>query len=222
MFSEVQSALTTRPPRGVTTSFFMSKLRYPEPLDVAAIKEVVWRGFMGHKDRPFLYRADVGMLDHKIVTSILVRSTVAPNWSALHDTAHIVEDKFSLPIEEGNEFSFDVRAHPNKSLTSPTRDRSRKVPLKDESEQLAWLGRQGDRLGFEVVESRIREASKLLVRRTQNQVKKGKGDGWHYNPVVNFAGRLRVTDPIDFRTALSEGIGKGKAYGLGMLVLLKS
>ena len=36
---------------------------------------------------------------------------------------------------------------------------------------------------------------------------------------VTFEGILQVTDPGRFRTLLTEGIGRGKAYGLGMMTI---
>ncbi len=39
---------------------------------------------------------------------------------------------------------------------------------------------------------------------------------------VIYQGRLRVTDPVRFTQALREGIGAGRAWGLGLLMLFPS
>ena len=38
----------------------------------------------------------------------------------------------------------------------------------------------------------------------------------------SFEGLLRVTDAALFREALTRGIGRGKAYGLGLLTLMRA
>lgn len=38
---------------------------------------------------------------------------------------------------------------------------------------------------------------------------------------MTYEGTLRVVNPLLFRQALTNGIGRGKAYGLGLLTIVR-
>lgn len=72
-----------------------------------------------------------------------------------------------------------------------------------------WLERQGERCGF-----RLRGDPSVCRDRWEVY------DGARRMPVlaVEFTGRLEVTDADVFRAAVVNGIGHGKAWGLGLLL----
>lgn len=107
----------------------------------------------------------------------------------------------------GGEATFSLRA----LVTVKSREDNRRRPLgRDKTdERLAWLARRGSEHGFEVVHAEV-----SVERRPFD--KPGRA-AWL--DVSEFSGRLRVTDAARFGAALDRGIGKGRSFGFGMLVL---
>lgn len=75
----------------------------------------------------------------------------------------------------------------------------------------AWLGRQGERMGFWIdADSLVVEAYEQQGERTDRKLQ---------FTTVDFSGRLTVTDPAAFADALARGIGHAKAFGCGLLLV---
>ena len=83
-----------------------------------------------------------------------------------------------------------------------------------EAEQEQWLLEQAGKHGFALTEGAFRVTRKQTCHFRKN----GK------RPVtllaVTYEGILQVTDPEAFREMLCQGIGRGKAYGLGLMTIL--
>ena len=81
-------------------------------------------------------------------------------------------------------------------------------------EQEQWLLEQAGKHGFALTEG----AFQVTRKQTCHFRKNGK------RPVtllaVTYEGILQVTDPEAFREMLCQGIGRGKAYGLGLMTIL--
>ncbi len=82
-------------------------------------------------------------------------------------------------------------------------------------QQKAWLLKQSMRCGFTLSEEQftVTETQWLRFRKQGNE---------HTVSIkaVSFEGILTVTDPEVFRNTLSDGIGRGKAYGMGMMTVI--
>ncbi len=74
-----------------------------------------------------------------------------------------------------------------------------------------WLTRRGEEHGFEVIAANVDVARDLID-------KPGRP---FFLDVSRFTGCLKVTDLSAFTGALRSGIGSGRAFGCGMLQLLK-
>jgi CRISPR system Cascade subunit CasE len=83
--------------------------------------------------------------------------------------------------------------------------------------QQQWLLERAEKHGFSLGE----EAFTVTDCRWLH-FKKGKESG---RPVsllsVTYEGVLQVTDPVRFRDLLINGIGRGKAYGLGLMTVIR-
>ena len=83
-----------------------------------------------------------------------------------------------------------------------------------EAEQEQWLLEQAGKHGFALTEG----AFQVTRKQTCHFRKNGK------RPVtllaVTYEGILQVTDPEAFQEMLCQGIGRGKAYGLGLMTIL--
>ncbi|MCS7255212.1 MAG: type I-E CRISPR-associated protein Cas6/Cse3/CasE [Thermomicrobium sp.] len=136
-------------------------------------------------------------------------------------------------IVEDRELRFKLRANPTRKIDS-WRDRpgfrpnGRRVDLRREEDQIAWLVRKGQQHGFRLLSVRVRpESVSVQSEPLQADVRPaGKVIGWRVTgetkhpltfAAVVFEGVLRVEDRSRFRQALENGIGSGKAFGFGLL-----
>lgn len=170
------------------------------------------RAFVPDAEQPaprFLWRAEPTAAWSEPV--VLVQSSFAANWAALAELPnyfkHPPETKI-LPdeLQQAGCYRFRLFANPTVS-----RDRKR-VGLVSEDAQLAWLARQGERMGFVLDAALVTDSETIRSR---------KGTGHITLLKVCFEGRLRVSEPHLLAEALKAGIGPGKAFGCGMLSLAR-
>lgn len=150
-------------------------------------------------------------------TTVLVQAALLGNWQALsasdlHGEGYCGSLLGNKPvalerlIQSGHRCRFRLLANP-----TVTRG-GKRYGLHDDDARQAWVRRQGERLGFEVVTAE-RSAS------TRIRAEQGSRDRTITLDAVLFDGILQVTDAAALRHAWSAGIGPGKALGLGMLSL---
>ena len=123
---------------------------------------------------------------------------------------------------------FSLRANPTISWSQPgrTRSLSRDVllhakkqagrPLSPEEREavcLSWLEARALRLGV-----RLNRDQSHVVAFEQRRVPRDGGRPAEFL-AVDFEGVLTVEDPTSLDHALTTGVGKGRAYGLGLLLL---
>ena len=165
---------------------------------------------------------------------ILLQSTAAPDWSPLPD-GYLREpaappkrvDPLYTAITAGQRLLFRLRANPTRrigqrNLLHEAKWRGKRVELRREDDQRAWLQRKGVESGFiplvlraspplpePILDVRATEVSDHVIGRHPA--------GRLTLASVTFEGRIRVTDPDAFRLALWHGVGSGKAFGFGLL-----
>lgn len=110
-----------------------------------------------------------------------------------------------VELEVGNHYAFQLRANTVKAVRQEDGKVSKRVPDHDWD---GWIAQRSH--GFEIVSLWKRQAPKAVGIR-----------GGHMITFtgVDYAGILRCTDVDELHRALTEGIGHGKAYGFGMLIL---
>jgi CRISPR system Cascade subunit CasE len=165
---------------------------------------------------------------------VLVQSSQAPQWSELAKREGYfdpnaptdspdVKDVSGLyaGLQAGQILRFRLRANPTKRVgkSGEARQIGKRVDLRREEDQLAWLGRKGDAGGFALVS--VSAAPSIPDLRTIPEdavsgARRREGKRMTFGSVL-FEGLLRVTDPSRFRETLQKGIGSGKAYGFGLL-----
>lgn len=106
----------------------------------------------------------------------------------------------------GQRCRFRLRANP------AVKREGKRWGLHDEAMQLAWLQRQGERLGFAVQGADVSQRERVQVPQ-QRKATRITVDS------VLFDGLLTVVDADLLRPAMLAGIGPAKALGLGMLSL---
>ena len=120
-------------------------------------------------------------------------------------------------VTAGSCWQFRLTANPTRTRKDPADPLARGAlkPCYLEAEQEQWLLEQAGKHGFALTED------SFTVTRVQ----------WHHfakrgtRPVsllaVTYEGVLQVTDPEAFRNLLCQGMGRGKAYGLGLLTVMR-
>ena len=109
---------------------------------------------------------------------------------------------------EGEEFALELRAMPTVKMAGKRRSIGRaraKDPLR-----LRWIRARAREHGFALVSE-----PELRVERVRFEAAR--------NPfavnVCSYRARVRVTDPEKFARAYARGIGQGRAWGCGMMIL---
>lgn len=122
-------------------------------------------------------------------------------------------------IQPGTRWHFRLTANPIKHApgNAATGQRGKVMPHITAEHQQHWLMEKASQHGFA-----LKEGEFLAVQEQWYQFRKLQEGG---RPVsllsVTFEGMLTVTDVELFRHALMEGIGRGKAYGMGMLTVVR-
>lgn len=110
----------------------------------------------------------------------------------------------------------------NELIIGVSKEQREKVPSKrigiyKDYEKVEWLNRKGEQSGFQVLNMEFDKGENEKVTKKQ--------DGSHNHELnllqVHFTGILRVTDAEAFKRAYAQGIGSGKAFGCGMLLLAR-
>ncbi|TBV08938.1 type I-E CRISPR-associated protein Cas6/Cse3/CasE [Phytopseudomonas dryadis] len=167
----------------------------------------------GSSPARFLWRLEAGG-NAWSTPVVLVQAATEGDWSALHALPNYlqrpVESKcldLAQWVEGGARYRFRLQANP-----TVTRQ-GKRYGLLGEDEQLAWLGRQGERNGFSVEAALVTGSDRLASR---------KGDSRISLQRACFEGRLQVQELTAFSRALTAGIGPAKAFGCGLLSVARS
>jgi CRISPR system Cascade subunit CasE len=141
---------------------------------------------------------------------VLIQTQIVPTWTLGDYAKDILVSGTPARYPAGFTLNYSLRAAPDKAVRPEgSRARGKRVALKTEEERLAWMQRQGERHGFRV--HWVRELAHRHMRDT-----KPTGDVIAIN-YSDFFGLLEVVDPDVFENAIRNGIGSGKAWGLGLL-----
>lgn len=114
---------------------------------------------------------------------------------------------------DGQVWHFDLLTMPSKKVAEPDGQNSRRRVLRTQEERLAWLSRKAEQNSFSVLEAQETQYEKLSAVHATEQ------GGTLYMDAYRYTGTLLIHDAETFRHAVQRGIGPGKAYGLGMLLL---
>lgn len=169
------------------------------------LHKLLWQCFPGRPEakREFLFRCDHSDAEQKI----LMLSSNAPEQCAWADWDGVKELDVNFP--SGSLYWFRLRANPTVRIN---RDRKLRA-LTGEEELNAWVKRKGELCGFA-----LRSEAEYSSCRLEQFFKTPGGAPVSLN-VVDIGGVLAVTDSAAFGEAFRKGIGRGRAFGCGMLLL---
>jgi CRISPR system Cascade subunit CasE len=120
-------------------------------------------------------------------------------------------------IEKNSLWHFRLVANPTKSVPDPNGGKRGKVYAHTVPKyQKEWLREQGEKHGF-----RVSEESFEVKGQQWFHFLKGTERGKAVSLLsVTFEGVMQVTDPERFCETLCHGLGRGKAYGMGLLTVV--
>jgi CRISPR system Cascade subunit CasE len=131
-------------------------------------------------------------------------------------------DAYIASIQSGDALRFRLTANPTYSHHEPdekpgNRPRGQVCAHITTEHQKNWLADRAKGLGFAVDDNNFD-----VTESRWRSFRKGKDRG---RPVdllsVTFEGELTVTDAEQFRKTLINGIGRGKAYGMGLMTVIR-
>lgn len=136
-------------------------------------------------------------------------------------------DKLLSRIADGRRFRFRLVANPTFSK-SPGKDavgsktRGRVIGCSTPEYQAEWLCRRAESHGFSVMYTDENETRCSFTITKSRRLSFDKGsDGRNVKLLsVTYEGELTVTDVEKFKALLCDGIGRGKAYGQGMMTVV--
>ena len=158
-----------------------------------------------------LYRIDDADDDH---ARLLMHSNVLPDVSVVplrYTRANPASDAFFggrlRTVQPGDRYRFRLCTMPSKRIAQS----GKRIPIAHIAEQHAWLVRKGGDHGFALDTQPHIHASGVVYGYR----------GVNHAPMryvtTTFEGVLTVTDVDALYTAVQQGIGTGKAHGLGLL-----
>lgn len=81
----------------------------------------------------------------------------------------------------------------------------------------AWLARQGEKAGFDLLEAEARDYSVEVL-----PGHRGPRKGQPQFGILDLAGVIQVTDPAAFLAQLPLGFGRAKAFGCGLMLIRRA
>ncbi|SDS49732.1 CRISPR-associated protein, Cse3 family [Streptomyces sp. TLI_053] len=165
-------------------------------------------------------RKDAGLLfrlDEDNTPTLLVQTAVHPDLSALPNGYGTCTTKDLTPmlnaLTPGLPVHYRITANPvahrmTEQVRNGTAKRGTLTALHGD-DALAWWRRKATHAGLDI---RTTTATRLRFRRDYTT------PGPHHS-LTRFDGTALITDPALLHTALTHGIGRGKAHGAGLLTL---
>jgi CRISPR system Cascade subunit CasE len=133
-------------------------------------------------------------------------------------------------LAAGQQYAFRLTATPTRwTRPKPGAARGKLVAHTTVEHQIHWLLNRADRAGFRILDTKTEipgnDGTPALQLRLRSRDKTvfHKGDAQDRTRVtltrIAYEGALLVTNPDALRTTLTEGIGRARAYGCGLLTL---
>lgn len=129
-------------------------------------------------------------------------------WAGERDISALVSG-----FRNGKVMRFDLVTMPSKKVPAGNGKNSQRRVLRLPEERIEWLRRKAEQNGFSILQVQELEGTDFSGN---HGMEKGSRMVWN---AYHYSGLLEVADEAAFRKAFSSGIGPGKAYGLGMILL---
>ncbi len=171
--------------------------------DSYAWHRALWHAFpdKDRQTRQFLFRVNGGRTQAKVLVLSPDKPEIQPwgSWQMKSIPAGFL-------LHSG--YHFQLKANP----TFRRAIDKRRIGIYKENELAKWILRKSEKNGFSIIPDSLRIASPIDESFIKNK-KRGK------HTSVDFSGILNVTNRQDFQNAFRQGIGSGKSFGYGLLLI---
>jgi len=190
----------------------------------SAQHNLLWSVFSDGPDRcrDFLWREEPD-------GSFLTLSARPPTQTDLFETHQVKE--FAPALAVGDRLSVQLRCNATRQKKDGPRvdvvmDALRAFPKGARAEERmrlateeghAWLSRQGEKAGFQVLEVEAEDYSADVL-----PGHRGPRKGQPQFGILDLAGRIEITDPAAFLAQLPLGFGRAKAFGCGLMLIRRA
>ena len=160
-----------------------------------------------------LFRIDKTITDRQEQLAVLIQSQCQPNWNLCqwlegNEVAPVIS--YSPRFVDRQQLYFRLRANPTRKKRRNGNENGARERILGGEAQLAWLRRKAESGGFSLNQCRI------LTEQSLTGLKCSGNHFLSFNSVL-FEGTLRISNPLEFRRTVENGIGSGKAFGFGLL-----
>lgn len=128
-------------------------------------------------------------------------------------------DDFLDKLYAGEILRFRLTANPSRKISVPGQRQGRIMPHITIAQQKKWFLERAENNGFKIVGTQENHPEFDIVNR-EWKLLRHKGSGTARLSCVTFEGILEITDLKKFKNAMINGIGREKAYGMGLLTVI--
>lgn len=134
-------------------------------------------------------------------------------------------DQFLNSIKSGETMQFRLTANPSYSVRQPGEQRGRVYPHVTVEEQRQWLSDHAEKAGFKLVQQQLTTGENHdnfsfdIVKRDHPTLYRKTGCGIRLSRVT-FEGLLQVQNVSVFKETLINGLGREKAFGMGLMTVI--
>ncbi|WP_251717695.1 type I-E CRISPR-associated protein Cas6/Cse3/CasE [Lactobacillus agrestimuris] len=127
-------------------------------------------------------------------------------------------DKFLADLKNGMFMRFRLTANPTRKVTKPGERQGRVFPHITVKQQKNWLINRMDMNGFTIPQ--VDQEYQFDVVNREWPILKHKHAHMAKLSRITFEGILQITDLEKFKEMLVKGIGREKAYGMGLMTVI--
>ncbi|QMU08783.1 type I-E CRISPR-associated protein Cas6/Cse3/CasE [Levilactobacillus suantsaii] len=130
-------------------------------------------------------------------------------------------DDFLQQLQPGQVLQFRLTANPTHKVTKPGQRQGRVLPHITVMQQRKWLADRAEKHGFQLIMRDQDEANLAfdVVNRDWPQLQRKAHSGARLSR-VSFEGFLKITDLAQFQQTLTRGLGREKAFGMGLMTVV--
>lgn len=129
-------------------------------------------------------------------------------------------EPFLNQLTQGARMRFRLTANPTRAVMHSGEARGRVYPHVTVAQQAQWLVDRTTKAGFEIVLQPDSENLAFDVVSRDHPILRHRGNKAVRLSRVSFEGILKITDLERFKQTLTQGIGREKAYGMGLLTVV--
>ncbi|WP_407887807.1 type I-E CRISPR-associated protein Cas6/Cse3/CasE [Levilactobacillus sp. N40-8-2] len=190
---------------------------FPAEIEAGQRKRHLWRIDQLGGKRYLLVLSEEQPVAEKLATYGVVGTVMTKSY-----------DQLLAGLQDGQMLRFRLTANPTHTITKPGARQGRVMPHITIERQRQWLVDRAEKSGFQLIQQTVVEAPTddptwafdIVGREWPVLHRKGGRKGTVRLSRVTFEGLLRISDVSAFKQTLTQGIGREKAFGMGLMTVI--